>query len=154
MQRRTVYSLIFTGVTLAIMLALMELTTRVVDRLPLFAWRLPLTTPVASSSSRDTADERYVANVPLADGVDARWYRHDPPPHDSIPLPPTLAARYDRYKSVDVTFAFRVWNRLALHDAICDPSTAASYTPFDDFFVFDSPTLMPYPAYRHLPNVQ
>jgi hypothetical protein len=154
MQPRRLFAWILTIATLGVTAVLMETVLRKLDGLPLAALRLPEHgTHATIPASRGAADQKYLAQVKLARGVDPQWYRRDPAPHTMRPLSPALAARYERYKNVDLTPAFRVWNRIELAEQVCNASTRAAYAPYDDFFVFDPPAGTPYPPYRHLPDV-
>ena len=135
--------------------AMAEVVVRRIDHLPLRALRLPATpVRVSQPSSRDSADLRYVPAIPLAPGVDPAWYRHDPPPHQQIPMTAALQARYEHYKAIDPIGAFWVWNRIGLHDGLCNAESAPAFNVYDDYLVFDPSTNSPNPPYRLMSRIQ
>jgi hypothetical protein len=156
LNRTVLLGIVTMVATMTLALAGAELVVRHLDGLPLLALRLPAA-PIAavpSSGPRDTADTRYLPTIPLADGVDRNWYRHDPPPRPSIPMTPAIARRYEQYRTLDVYGAFFAWNRRFLSEEICDGSTNGALGLLDDFYVFDPPGPTRYPTFRHLSNIR
>ena len=152
-----VVGVVFSLVTLTLALVAGEVAFRRIDGFTVFSTRLrPVAAaPVPKDSSRDTADARYVAAVPLAHGVDPSWYKHDPPLHQPIAVTAAITKRYERYKgTADPTVAFYIWNRLGLQEYMCHSDTLRLYDGYDDFFVFDSPSGSQWPMFRHPPHAQ
>lgn len=143
------------AMTIALALACAELMVRWVDGLPLLALRLPAAPAAARPSGpRETADNQYLSKIPLAEGVNPIWYRHDPPPRAAIPMTPAIAQRYEKYKDRDLYGAFFAWNREYLSHELCAGSTVGAFGLLDDFYVFDPPTPTWYPIFRHVPNIR
>jgi len=141
------------GATTVLALVAAEAAARLVDGYTLAS--LALRGPQAASAvieARAPADARYVAAIPLAQGVDRAWYALEPRPPAAPPHDAELEARAARYPADPVATYF-AFNKEYLRQQICGPSSELRLPGYDDFFYFEPADGAPYPTYRHLPHV-
>ncbi len=131
-----------------------EAVTREIDGYQVFSLALR---PSAGRSqptarSRERPDRRHADAVPIARGVERRWYEDNPPPIERLPIPPAVQARLDRYPT-DQIGAVALWNLEYLRREICGGRAHGSVATLSDFYVFESADHGPYPTYRHMPHL-
>jgi hypothetical protein len=98
------------------------------------------------------ADRPYVHTWPLADGVQMDWYDRDPSPRPRFAMPPSLRARYERYRR-DPEGALAEWNAVYLQRELCAGVTRGSLGILSDFLTFRALDGGAYPTVRHLRHV-
>ena len=131
-----------------VLLAVLEFTLRAIDR---------PATPGPRAVSTDLSPSRrlraYVDALPVAEGVDRRWFDDVPPPLARTPLPPELADVALRSRSMPQgAELFKRWNARYVQESSC--GGRAFFQTFPGFgFVFDPIELSSHPPYRYLPNI-
>ena len=153
MSRRSLAKVLVGGTAIAIALVCAEAAVRRLDGYEVASLALRqsrISIPPAAASA--SPDAKYVAEIPLARGVDRAWYALEPPPPPPVPRDIDLERRAARYPADPISTYF-AFNRQYLQQQICGPSGRSVLPAYADFFYFDPPDGMPYPAYRHLPHV-
>jgi hypothetical protein len=130
-----------------------ELVARYVDGYQLTAFRLSAAhRSNVSELTRTALENRLVQRIPLASGVDRRWYATDPTPLPEHPLSADRQARVDRNPDDPYGTLFE-WNLHYLRESLCAGLTVGSLGILPDFHVFTPPAMTPYPTYRHLRGI-
>ncbi len=145
------------GVTMS--LVGVELMTRIIDGYSLTSWRLVRVR--APKSDRDVAADPYVAQIPVASGVDRDWFATDPPVASggNQTPDPDLAGRFWSHKGFELPSVYE-WNAAYLRAAACTDRPAVYRNvldmvfPIGELFTFDPPAGDPYPTYRYLRNAR
>lgn len=142
-------------------LALAEVATRLVDGFGLRSLALTQThRPIASGSNQGKwVDWRqatgYASRVPLAPGVDARWFDLDPPAPPPTSVDPDLNPRYWTAHGGELPPVYE-WNSRFVASVLCrgdrstHPYLAHQLESLRDLYVFDPIGGTPYPTYRFL----
>jgi hypothetical protein len=138
-----------------------ELLTRMLDGYQLTSLRLerrPELRPrditgihAATKLERDDDAVAYVNLLPVAAGVDRRWFVSPIPSPTRRPADPDLDARARRYPDAGLPANYE-WNRAAVIDGVCRGQlrNLISFGRFSDIFVFDAAGGSVWPTFRFL----
>jgi hypothetical protein len=90
-------------------------------------------------------------DLPVAGGVDPRWFDLDPPPLPPLAVDAELDRRYWRHKGHELESVYE-WNRAYVQEAICSGAAVdeAVFRHLDDIYVYDAPGGASRPSYRFL----
>jgi hypothetical protein len=101
---------------------------------------------------QDTDDVvHYISRLPLAPGVDVKWFSLQIPAPSRRPPDADLAERSRQYPDAQLPATYE-WNRAYVRYALCNDQER-KFTVFDklrDAFVFDAPDLNRWPTFRYL----
>jgi len=156
----------FARVSLAVSAALLavlaaEATTRLVDGFALISVALvrvrPPIPPVSAGGKWLDPHEASgdASRVPLAPGVDARWFALDPDPPPPQPVDPELNRRYWAAAGHELPAVYE-WNRQFISSVLCrgdrstHPYLAGQLASLRELYVFDPAGATPFPTYRFL----
>ena len=139
-------------VSIVFSIAIAEGAVRILNGQPLLAFPLPEAVESAE------ANPGLLEQIPLADGVDRKWFFTDPPPLPNRNQPPAgWKAQFDYYQdhpTGDAEFRatdnFKVWNSVFAGDPC--KHRFLRHSP-GKLFVYDPPDGSTSPPYRFYPNV-
>ena len=145
-----------------------EIAARLVDGYRLTTMRLdasraprprivPKIDPGAQKWNADYDALSYAQKVPVARGVDERWFSEPLPAYDDLKPDAELVERMDRYKGGIDERANYEWNLRYLSGVLCRgerPDVATAINQFADVFGFDPPEESEEPPYRFLQHAR
>ena len=142
----------------ALSLAAAEVAFRIIDGYAIPSLLLQPARPTALTSPRtgkfdSTADvASYVDSLPVAAGVDRRWFTDAELTRPTVVPDADLRRRAERFTGQDALYINYEWNEQYLRRVVCHgtDSERAPFKAFDDVFVFDPTDGTEWPTFRFL----